>query len=66
MVNSLSPYNIMIVRPVFNALKVTLSTLYLNMKYPLSNWRFGVVKGDQEMAIMCYIDSLNLRKRDKE
>lgn len=33
---------------------VTLFTLYLCMKYPLSNGRVGVVRGDQKIAMKCY------------
>jgi hypothetical protein len=42
------PYNIIIGQPTFNVLGVALwlSTLYLSMKYPLSNDDIGVVKNE--------------------
>lgn len=63
-VNVTSPYNIIIGRPAFNALEAELSTMYLTMKYPLSNEEVGVVRGDQGLACKCYKDSLKLKKED--
>lgn len=36
-------YNIIIGRPSFNLIWDALSTLYLNMKYPLSNGHIGII-----------------------
>lgn len=47
----------------FNTLEASLSTLYLTMKYPLSNREVGVVKGDQGLAYKCYKVSLKLKKK---
>ncbi|MCI14266.1 hypothetical protein A2U01_0035395, partial [Trifolium medium] len=51
-------YNIIIGRPVFNALGDAMSTLYLSMKYPLGDGGVGIVKGDQALARRCYQMSL--------
>lgn len=45
-VNAYSPYNIIKRRLTFNALEVSLSTLYLTMKYPLDDGYVGVIKCD--------------------
>lgn len=62
-INSLSHYNIIIRRPSFNTLKAVLSTLYLTMKYLLSNERVGVIKGNHYLARKCYRYSLKLKKK---
>lgn len=36
------------------------------MKYPVSNVRVGVVKGDQKLVRKGYHDSLNLKKRNNK
>ncbi|GAU29444.1 hypothetical protein TSUD_150140 [Trifolium subterraneum] len=56
-------YNIIIGRPVFNALGAVMSTLYLSIKYPLNNGKVRVVKGDQVLARKCYESSLKIRHR---
>lgn len=61
-VNTLSPYNIIIGRPAFNALEAMLSTLYLTMKYPLKGEHVGRVKGDHILVKKCYKDILKLKK----
>lgn len=63
-VNVTSPYNIIIGRPSFNALKAVLSTLYLTLEYPLEDIRVGMVKGDQGISRKCYKDSLRLKKKE--
>lgn len=62
-VNVASPYNIIIGRPSFIALKAKLSTLYLTLKYPLKDSQTGRVKGDQEIERKCYKNSLKLKKK---
>lgn len=42
-----SSNNIIIERPTFNQLSASLSTIYLCMKYPLSDRWVGVIQGDQ-------------------
>lgn len=61
-VNVVSPYNIIIGRPSFNALEATFSTMYLTLKYPLKDGRVGIIKTDQEIARKYYKDSLELKK----
>lgn len=53
-VNTVSPYNIIIGKPSFNSLEATLSTMYLTFKYPLKDGRTGIIKGDQEIGRKCY------------
>lgn len=48
-VNALSPYNIIIRRPYFNAFETVLSILYLTM-YPLCGRGIRVIKGEHELA----------------
>lgn len=62
-VNDVSPYNIIIGSPSFNALEAVLSTIYLTLKYPLEEGRVGIVKGDQGIARKFYKYSLRLKKR---
>lgn len=62
-ISDVSPYNIVIGRPSFNALGEMLSILYLTLKYPFKDGRVGIIKGDQEIARKCYEDSLKLKKR---
>lgn len=62
-VNAAYLYNIIIVRTTFNALKATVSILYLTMKYPLSSGEVGVIKDDQVLACKCYNDILILKKK---
>lgn len=57
-IDALSSYNMIIGQPTFNKLDTTLSTLYLCMKYLLSNGRIGVTQGDQEISRKCYVESL--------
>lgn len=61
-INVASPYNIIIGRPLLNALKATLSILYLTLKYPLEDGRVGIVKGGQGIARKYYKDSLRLKR----
>jgi hypothetical protein len=56
-------YNIIISRPAFNALGAAMSTLYLEIKYPLDNGGVGIVRGDQILARQCYESSLKIRKQ---
>lgn len=49
-VNTSSPYNIIIRIPMFNALEADMSTIYLTMKYPLKGGHVGVINGDQGIA----------------
>jgi hypothetical protein len=56
-------YNIIIGRPAFNTLEVSMSTLYLAIKYPLEDGRVGTVRGDQALARRCYESSLKIKHR---
>lgn len=47
-INVASPYNIIIGRPSFNALKAILSTIYLKLMYSLEDDRVGIVKATKE------------------
>lgn len=58
-----SPYNIIIGRPPFNALEAELSTLYLTLKCPLEDSLVGIVKDDQGITRKYYKDSLRLKRR---
>lgn len=49
-INVVSPYNIIIDKPSFNALEAMLSTLYFTLKYPLKDGRVGVVKGEKGVS----------------
>lgn len=55
-----SSYNMINRQPIFNLSGVSLSTLYLSMKYPLSKMRIGVIQGDQETARKCYQGSFRI------
>lgn len=39
-----------------------ISTLYVTIKYPLNDWRVGVVYEEHELAIKYYQDSLILKR----
>lgn len=58
-----SPYNIVIVRPLFNSMEAVLSTLYLTLKYSLEEGHVGIVKGDQGITRKCYKDGIRLKRR---
>src|SRR5262249_33566871 len=47
-----SPYNVLLGRPLLNAIKAFSSSYYLTMKFPTENG-VGVERGDQEMARQC-------------
>lgn len=49
-----SSYNLIIMWIAFNLLGVTLSTLYLHMKYIFPNGRIMIIQGDQETSRGCY------------
>lgn len=57
-----SLYNIIIGTSTFNLLGVSLSTLYLCMKYLLSNENICIVQGDKEIVKRYYQDNLRLKK----
>ncbi|PNX64778.1 hypothetical protein L195_g054192, partial [Trifolium pratense] len=59
-------YNIIIGRAVFNALGAVVSTLYLEIKYPLDNGGVATVRGDQLLAKRCYESSLKIRHMTSE
>lgn len=61
--NTLSPYNIIIGRPTFNALGEVLSTLYLTMKFPLEGRHVGTIKRDQGLVRKCCKDNLKLKRK---
>lgn len=61
-IDSYSLYNIIIGVHAFNILRSSLLTLYLCMKYMISNGHVGVVQRDQETAQRCYQNSLRLKK----
>ena len=62
-VNASSSYNIIIDRPMFNALEAALSTLYLTKKFSLEKGKTCVVKGIQELARQCYRENMMQHKR---
>lgn len=57
-----SLYNIIIGSSTFNLLGVSLSTLYLCMKYLLLNGNICIVQGDKEIVKRYYQDNLRLKK----
>lgn len=57
-----SSYNMIIGRSTFNQLSVAFPTLYLCIKYPLSDGQVGFFQGDQEISRKCYVESLKLKK----
>lgn len=62
-IDSFSPYNIVIGRPTLNALGAVVSTAHLTMKYPAGNGRrVGVVRADLRMARQCYNNVVNSSK----
>ena len=46
-VDTLSPYNIILGRLVINTLGTVMSTRYLTLKYPFIYGRVGTIRGDQ-------------------
>lgn len=63
-VDTLSPYNIILERPTINALGEVISSLYVVLKYPLPRGRVGKIKGDQLIAQECFQNSMAI-KREK-
>lgn len=61
--NASSSHNMIIGQPTFNKLGFSLSTLYICMKYPLSDVWFKVIHGDQEIARKCNVESMKLEKK---
>lgn len=61
-VNVLSPYNFIIVRPTINSSRVIISILYLILKYMLPSRRVGMVRGDRESSQEWYQINLTMRK----
>lgn len=59
-INSPSPYNIIVDHPAFNFIEAILSTHYLTMKYSLDNGQVGVTNRNQQHARQCYRDNLKL------
>lgn len=57
-----SSYNMIIECLTFNQLGIIVSTLYLCMKYLLSDERVRVIQEDQTIVWKCYIESLKLKK----
>lgn len=55
-------YNMTIGHPNFHHLGITLSILYLFLKYPLSSEKVGVIQGDQEILKNYNVKSLKLKK----
>lgn len=49
-------------RPTFNQLDAILYTLYLCMKYSLSNGRVRVIQGNRDISRKCYVESLKLKR----
>lgn len=49
-VDTMSPYNIIIGVPDINALRAVVSTRYLTLKYPLLDGHVGTIRGDQKIA----------------
>lgn len=54
-------YNIILGRPPLNALLVVISYPHLCIKYPLTNGRVGVIRGDQALARKCYAESVKVK-----
>lgn len=53
--DTMSPYNIIMGRLIINAIRAVISTQYLNLKYPLIDGRVGTIRGDQQVARECYL-----------
>lgn len=59
-----SPYNIILRKPSINALEAVVSTLHLVLKYPLHIGRVSINQGDQKIFQECYQNSM-ATKREK-
>lgn len=57
-----SPYNIILRRPTFNTLESVVSTQYLMLNYSLQNLRVGTIRGDQQVDRECYLRKLETAK----
>lgn len=53
-VDTMSPYKIILGRPTINALRAVMSTRYLTLKYPLIDARVCIIRRDQQVARVCY------------
>lgn len=54
-IDTFSLYNMNVGRLAFSHMGVTISTLYMCMKYPLSDKRVRVIERDQATAMRCYM-----------
>lgn len=52
-VDSLSPYNVILGRTNINALRAIISTQYLVLKYPFPGGKVGKIQGDQQIGSPC-------------
>lgn len=48
-------------RPTLTTHMEVVSYSHLCIKYPLPNWRVGVVRGDQIVARKCYAESVKVK-----
>lgn len=53
-VDTMSPYKIILGSPTINALRAVVSTRYLTLKYPLIDARVCTIRRDQQVAPVCY------------
>lgn len=60
--DSPSSYYMIIGCSTFNQLGAILSILYLCIKYMFSYRQVGVIQGDQEISMKCYVESLKLKR----
>lgn len=58
--DTLSPYNIILRIPPINELRAFISTLNLVLKYLLPGRRVGTVRENQQIAQECYYSSLEI------
>lgn len=62
--NTMSPYNIILRHPVINALGAIVSTRYLTLKYPFLDGRVDTIQGDQQVACESYMSNLETTREE--
>lgn len=65
-IRTTSSYNIIMGRPTLNGLMVVVSYRHMCIKYPLSNGKVSVVRGDQVSTHKCYAESVKVKVVQKK